>query len=282
MKLGDIEIRHLHAGTFRLDGGAMFGIVPKPLWSKSLKADPLNRILLGMNPLLIDNGESLILVDCGTGDKLGEKKKGIYAIDWKSPLAESGVSPETINVVILTHLHFDHCGGLTRRDDRGGLALNYPNAVHIAQRQEWEDASNPNERTKGSYLEENFLPISEAGKLQLVDGDSEISHGVRIIHTGGHTRGHQVVLIESKGEKALYFGDLVPTSYHLPLPYIMGYDLYPADTLNQRKDIYKKAIEEDWLVFFEHNPRPTSGYLMEEDGRVKLKRISGEDTRVGQ
>lgn len=275
MKLGDFDVRHLHAGTFRLDGGAMFGIVPKPLWSKGLNADPLNRILLGMNPLLIDNGESRILVDCGVGDKLGPKESGIYAVDWKFPLADSGVSPDSIDTVILTHLHFDHCGGLTRKSNGGELLLNYPNAVHIVQKAEWEDALDPNERTRGSYLRENFLPVSDEGRLQLIDGDQQVSPGVKVIHTGGHTRGHQVVLIESKGRTALYFGDLVPTSYHLPLPYIMGYDLYPADTLSQRKEIYKKAIEEDWLIFFEHNARPTSGHLTEEGGRVKLRRIGG-------
>jgi len=280
MKLGEIEIRHLHAGTFRLDGGAMFGIVPKPIWSRNLNADPLNRILLGMNPLLIDTGESLILVDCGIGDKLGEKEQGIYAIDWKSPLAESGVSPEAIDLVILTHLHFDHCGGLTRRGEGSDLRLAYPNATHIVQKREWEDALNPNERTKASYLGENFIPVLEKGKLHLIEGDAEIGAGVRVINTGGHTRGHQVVLIESKGEKALYFGDLVPTSYHLPLPYIMGYDLYPEETLEQRKILYKKATQEDWLVFFEHNPRPTSGHLTEEEGKVKLRRIGGEEKPV--
>lgn len=270
MRLGDIEVQHLHAGTFRLDGGAMFGIVPKPLWSKALKADPLNRILLGMNPLLIDNGESLVLVDCGIGDKLGEKERGIFAVDWKNPLAETEISPEAIDIVLLTHLHFDHCGGLTRRDSGGELLLNYPNAVHIVQKAEWEDALSPNERTRGSYLAENFVSVSEAGKLKLIEGDEEISSGIRVVNTGGHTRGHQVVLIGSKGQTALYFGDLVPTSYHVPLPYIMGYDLYPGDTLDQRKTIYKRAIQGDWLIFFEHNPRPTSGYLVEENGRVRL------------
>lgn len=275
MKLGDIEIQHLHAGTFRLDGGAMFGIVPKPLWSRAVKADPLNRILLGMNPLLVNNGESLILVDCGIGDKLGDKEVGIYEVKWRNPLAETQVSSEHIDFVILTHLHFDHCGGLTSRNEKGELHLNYPNATHIVQKEEWEDASVANERTKGSYLKENFIPVSEAGRLKLIDGEEEILPGVKLIKTGGHTRGHQVVTIESKGKKALYFGDLVPTSYHLPLPYIMGYDLYPVDTLNQRKVFYKKAMEGDWLVFFEHNPTPTSGHLTEEEGRVKLHRGLG-------
>lgn len=271
--LGDFKLIHLSFGTFKLDGGAMFGVVPKVLWSKNAKPDRNNRITLGLNPLLVIGKDFKILIDNGTGNKYSEKEFEIYGIKLKSdPFKIYGIKKEEITHVVLTHLHFDHAGGSTEYID-GKLSISYPNAIFYVQKKEFEDAMNPNERTRASYKKENFEPIYIEGKLFLIDGDMEILPGIKLIHTGGHTRGHQFVLIESKGEKAIYFGDIVPTSYHVPLPYIMGYDTFPLITLEVRRKYYELASKEKWLTFFEHDPFPRAGLIKENDGKYFFEEI---------
>ncbi len=271
--LGELRLIHLSFGVFKLDGGAMFGVVPRVLWSKSAKPDRSNRITLGLNPLLVIGKGFKLLIDNGTGNKYSEKEFDIYGIKLKNePLKVYGIKREEITHVVLTHLHFDHAGGSTEyAGDR--LVISYPDAVFYVQKKEFEDAMNPNERTRASYRKENFEPLYNEGKLVLVDGDTEILPGIKLIHTGGHTEGHQFVLIESKGEKAIYFGDIVPTSYHVPLPYIMGYDTFPLKTLEVRKKYYALASKEKWLLFFEHDPVPRAGIIKENDGKYFFEEI---------
>jgi glyoxylase-like metal-dependent hydrolase (beta-lactamase superfamily II) len=172
----------------------------------------------------------------------------------------------------LTHLHFDHAGGATQKE-KEKIVPTYPKAKYFVQKKEFEDAMEPNERTRASYYKENFVPLKEHGLLEIIEGDLEIVKGIKVIHTGGHTRGHQFVIIESKGEKAIYFGDIVPTSYHVPLPYIMGYDTYPMETLEIRKKYYQIASREKWLCFFEHDPVPKAGFIKEENGKFYFEEL---------
>lgn len=284
MKLGNFELTVLSDGTFSLDGGAMFGVVPKPLWNKLNPADEANRIKLGLNCLLIQIESKNVLVDTGIGNKFDEKFKKMFNVnktnDLISSLRDKGLNIEDIDIVINTHLHFDHCGGNTRsviaspdehRDEaisNRKIVPSFPNAEYIVQKREWEDAINPNERTRVSYLKENLIPIQEAGLLKLIDGGTEILPGIKTIVTGGHTAGHQSVLIESNNKRALYLGDLIPTTAHIKVPYVMGYDLYPLDTIDKKREILEKVLKEHWLLIFEHDPKIKMGYL-EEEGKIK-------------
>ena len=256
-------------GELWLDGGAMFGVVPKPLWSKKAPADEQNRIRLSMNPLLIFT-DPLILIDSGVSNKSDEKMKDIYRIDGGGllgSLEELGVRPEDIGLVINTHLHFDHAGGNTWRFEDGILPT-FPNARYLVQKAEWEDAMNPNERTKASYLRENLEPIKD--RIEVLEGEKEVVPGVKVIPTGGHTRGHQVVRIESQGMVGVYLGDLIPTTGHISLPYIMAYDLFPLETLKKKKKLLAQAAENNWTLFFEHDPKITSGRVKLVEGRYRL------------
>ena len=270
MWLGDFQIDLLSDGQFWLDGGAMFGVIPRALWGKVVVPDEKNRILLGLNCLLIRTGSKNILVDTGCGDKYSEKQIHIYGIEHTSSLdvglARLEMSPSEIDLVINTHLHFDHCGGNTRLED-GMVVPGFPNATYLINAQEYEDANHANERTQASYFHHNWTSLEERGQIRLVDGDLEVVEGVTIVHTPGHTLGHQSVRISSEGRTLFYFGDLCPTAAHVPLPWIMSYDLYPLTTLETRKRIYADAVREGWLVLFEHDPVQVAGYLKEEDGR---------------
>jgi glyoxylase-like metal-dependent hydrolase (beta-lactamase superfamily II) len=274
MKLGRLKIDAVSDGVFRLDGGAMFGIVPQTLWKKRMPPDDLNRILLGLNVLLIDDGKEVSIIDTGVGTKIGGKFSERYGIERKNTLLEGllekGYKPGDIDRVILTHLHFDHAGGATLADEKGRPIPAFPSAKYSVQKAEWEDALTPNEVTRASYLEENFVPLERSGQLEILEGNSRLSREVRVELTGGHTRGHQVVYIESEGESLVHMGDIVPTSYHLPLPYIMGYDTFPLTTLDIRKEIYGKAVDQHWRLFFEHDPHPRAAMLVEKDGKITI------------
>jgi len=273
MRLGGFDISLLSDGTFWLDGGAMFGVVPKAIWDKLNPADEENRIELGLNCLLIQTYDKNILLDTGLGDKFDEKFKERFKVnkakELNISLKEVGLTPEDIDMVINTHLHFDHAGGNTRLE-MGNPTPSFPRAKYVIQRGEWEDAINPNERTRASYLKDNLIPIQETGLLELIDGDTELLPGVRTIVTGGHTPNHQIVLLESEGKKALYLGDLVPTTSHIKTPYVMGYDLYPLDTMMKKREILNRALEEHWLLIFEHDPKIGMAYLSEEEDKLKL------------
>lgn len=272
-RLGDLELISVCDGFFRLDGGSMFGVVPKALWEKRAPADGRNRITLAMRPLVV-RGARTMIVDAGVGDKEDGKFADLYGLErtraLDQTLAEAGLSAEDIDIVLATHLHFDHAGGFTVRDPSGRVRPRFPRAQYVVRRGEWEDATRPNERTRASYLLDNYVPLAEAGVLQLVDEDQTIMPGVKVRRTGGHTQHHQMVVIESGGEAAAFVADLMPTTAHLLAPWIMGYDLFPLDTLAAKKRFVTEAVERRMLVFFEHDPATAAGYIVEEDGKPRV------------
>jgi glyoxylase-like metal-dependent hydrolase (beta-lactamase superfamily II) len=263
----------------RLDGGAMFGVVPKPLWEKRAPADEKNRITLAMRPLAVRTADrkTTLIIDAGIGDKMDAKSVAIYAIDRSRhldhSLAEYGLSASSIDVVLASHLHFDHAGGFTARDGEGTLVPRFPRARYIARTGEWEDATHPHERNRASYLAENFVPLQQAGVLDLVPGDCAIAPGVRVVRTGGHTMHHQIVFIESDGRTAVFAADLIPTTAHIDDAWIMGYDLYPMDTLAFKRTFVRDAIDHEYLIFFEHDPVVSAGYIRERDGRKYVEPV---------
>ena len=257
MKLDKIIALPVETGTFKLDGGAMFGVVPKVLWSRTNPADENNRIDMAMRALYVEGDGFKLVIDCGAGTKLGEKMVRNYVIDTpglRASLERLGIDPGSITHAIASHLHFDHAGSFTYRNSDGSLELSLPNAVHFVQREQWEAANHPNEKDRASFFPENFLPLEEAGKLVLVEGEEEILPGIRLIPTHGHTPGHQVILIDGGSEKILYCADLIPLASHVNLPYIMAYDHFPLDTLREKKEILGRAVDENWILFFEHDP----------------------------
>ena len=271
--LGDLELISLCDGFFGLDGGAMFGVVPQTLWAPKAARDARNRITLAMRPLIV-RGTRTMIIDAGVGDKENEKFSEIYALDrarnLDHTLAEAGLSAEDVDIVLATHLHFDHAGGFTARDARGRVRPRFPRAQYVVRRGEWDDATHANERNRASYLADNYVPLADAGVLQLVEADQSIMPGVRVRRTGGHTWHHQVVEIESAGKTAAFVADLIPTTAHLPAAWIMGYDLYPLETLAAKKTIVREAIERQTLMFFEHDPAIAAGYIREENGKWRV------------
>ena len=268
LTVGRLRVHAIQAGGQKLDGGAMFGIVPKPLWERRIPPDDRNRIQLGMRCLAIEHDSGIVLVDTGSGNKETAKFHEIYGIEnagasgrtlLEDGLAQVGVRPEDVAIVIDTHLHFDHAGGNTYVDPEGVVQLSFPNARYVVQRGEWVYATHTNERTAGSYFPHNFAPVIAANRFELVDGEREIVRGIRVIPTPGHTPFHQSVLIESDGETAFYPADLVPTASHLPLAWIMGYDVEPLVTLETKRAMLGKAAREGWLVIFEHDATVASG-----------------------
>ena len=276
MLIGDIEVVPLVDGTFRLDGGAMFGVVPRPLWERRTQPDERNRIPLGLRPLLVRTGAQTILIDAGIGAKFSEKETQIYGVDrahdLDRSLAEAGVSPADIDIVLASHLHFDHAGGFTERVD-GEVRPRFPRARYVIRRGEWDDATHPHERNRASYLADDFVPLERAGIVDFVDADSVIAPGVRVERTGGHTRHHQVVYIESGGRTAVFTADLMPTAAHVDAPWIMAYDLYPMDTLAYKRQFLREAVAREYVIFFEHDPAMAAGLVRERDGRLAVERV---------
>jgi glyoxylase-like metal-dependent hydrolase (beta-lactamase superfamily II) len=277
--LGDARLTSLDGGSFRLDGGAMHGIVPKTLWSKLVSCDALNRCQYSTRCLLIEVGGRRVLVETGNGDKFSPKLKEIYGIDHDraigAALNEVGVKPDDIDTVVMSHLHFDHSGGTTHRTASGAIEPVFRKARHVVQRREWEDATHPHERNRASYLPENVGPLGEAGLLQLVDGEVEIAPGVRVLPTPGHTAGHQSVLIgPPDGPKALFLGDVVPTAVHVRLPWVMSYDLEPARTVETKRALFTRALAEDWLLVWGHDSDHVAGRLgIDKDGGFVVREL---------
>ena len=277
IRLGDIEIVTVSDGFFYLDGGAMFGVVPKTFWEKKAPPDDRNRIRMAMRCVLL-RGARTMLIDAGAGDKMTAKQAEIYRFErdfnLQHSLPAAGVSPDAIDVVLATHLHFDHAGGFTERAEDGSVRPRFPRAQYIVRRGEFEDAMDPNERTKGSYFFENYKPLADHHVLQLVDDDVSIVPGVRVRRTGGHTMHHQIVLIESAGKTAVFAADLLPTAAHLPEVWVMGYDLFPLDTLNFKRAFLREAIEREYLILFEHDPDIAAGYIREQDGKRYIEKVA--------
>lgn len=280
MKHGEFELSLISDGELWLDGGAMFGVVPRTLWERVAPPDDGNRIRLGLNCLLIRTPDYTVLIDSGCGEKLTDKQVKIYRLQRQTglldALREVAVPPEEIDFVINTHLHFDHCGGNTRATQKG-LAPTFPNAIYIVDETEYRAAMNPSERTRASYFPENWLPLERAGLLRMVADDEEIVPGVQVVHTPGHTAGHLSVKVSSGDATLFYMADLCPTSAHVPLPWIMAYDLYPLATLETRRRVYQRAAAEGWLLFFEHDPSTPLGRLHEKDGNYTCNALPWPD-----
>lgn len=255
MKFGQFDLYIVRECTFKLDGGAMFGVVPKALWEKVSPADQLNRIPLACNLLLIETPDGRVLVETGMGVRWSEKEKERYALetltDSKQPLNSLGLTNDDIDHVIISHLHFDHAGGAVRLEN-GALVPTYPKAKYYVQKGEWQLAHNVNARARGSYRLDDFEPLAQAGCLKLIDGDCQVIPGVNVNVTGGHTSHHQIVIFNSGGECGVYFADIIPTRFHLPPPWVMGYDHFPLDSCQIKNDWLMRAYQENWLVVFDH------------------------------
>jgi len=256
--LGRFTVHGLRDGFFALDGGSMFGVVPKPIWEKIFPADEWNRVRFGLNSILVETPSVNILVDTGIGTLIPEKFLRYYGVDQKHGLVQSlkdlGVAPEEIHYVINTHLHFDHCGWNTRESEKGKIVPTFPKAKYIIQKGEWEYACNPGHRDNVSYFGQTYIPLSDYGLLELVEGETTVTEGVSVIPTPGHTAHHQGVKFVSEGQTLFFYGDAVPTSGHVGLSYIASYDLYPVTTLETKKAILEQAVQEDWIGGFVHDP----------------------------
>jgi glyoxylase-like metal-dependent hydrolase (beta-lactamase superfamily II) len=277
-RVGKWRVHAIQAGGQKLDGGAMFGVVPKPLWERRIPADQRNRIPLGMRCLLIEHESGLVLIDAGAGNKENEKFHDIYGVENRGEngatqledgLRDLRVQPSDVAFVINTHLHFDHGGGNTAQTADGRIVPTFPNARYIVQSGEYEFATRTNERTAASYFPHNFVPVHEAGLFDFVQGEREVLAGITVVPTPGHVPHHQSIRLESDGEVAFYLGDLAPTAAHLPLPWIMGYDLHPLVTLETKRRVLSRALEEQWLLIFEHDAMVAWGNV-EHDGKAYL------------
>jgi methylmalonyl-CoA epimerase len=276
VSIGDLQVRVLHDGPFRLDGGAMFGVVPRPLWEPLAPADERHRIQLAMRPMLVEASWGRMLVDCGVGEKMPDKAREIYALDRTKhldhALAEVGLTSDDIDVVLPTHLHFDHFGGATaRRGD--ALVPRFSRARYVIRRAEWHDATHPHARNRASYLQDDFVPLEGAGVVDWFDGDQVVRPGVRVERTGGHTGQHQIVYVESGGKTVAFVADLVPTTAHLQDPWVMGYDLFPMETMAFKQRFIREAIAREYLVVFEHDPLVAAGYIRERNGRRVVDQV---------
>lgn len=255
MQIGNWKLISVKSGKFGLDGGAMFGVVPKVLWNKTNPADVQNRIELATRSLLLVSDKKKILVDTGLGNKFDDKFKSIYAIQNISvdeALKQKNIQPEEITDVIITHLHFDHTGGSTKLNN-GKIVPTFPNAKYYVQREHYQWALNPSEKDRASFLIDDFKPLEEYGQLILLDGNTKLTDEIELITSNGHTPAQQHLKLTVNDKTIFYCGDLIPTSSHIPFPYIMSYDLYPLTTLQEKKKILPQAYEEKWILFFEHD-----------------------------
>jgi glyoxylase-like metal-dependent hydrolase (beta-lactamase superfamily II) len=275
--IGSLKVHALQAGLQQLDGGAMFGVVPKTLWERKIPADDRNRIPLGMRCLLVEHPDGLVLIDTGAGNKESQKFYDIYGIEnsaiggvgptqLESALGQARFAPADVTLVINSHLHFDHAGGNTHAGESGAPVASFPNARYVVRRGELDWAHRANERTSASYFAHNYDPLQAAGRLELVDADVEILSGLSLRHTPGHTPYHQGILIESEGERMFYLADLAPTTAHIPLPWIMGYDVEPLVTLESKRRLWAEASSERWTMVFEHDAAHAFGRIVR-DGK---------------
>ncbi|MEX0844450.1 MAG: MBL fold metallo-hydrolase [Balneolaceae bacterium] len=275
--IGPFELYTIETGDFSLDGGAMFGVVPKTLWSRQLPADDKNRIPMTMRCLLIksNNTGKLYLVDNGAGTKFNEKMENIYQLDYSDKNLEKsfkhhGFEFDEVTDVIFTHLHFDHCGGTTFYNEEGELAHAFSNAAYHVVDKHWENATHPNAREKASFLPENIGPIKKSDQLNLVNENHEYEPGLTNIIVNGHTIGQQLPKIEGDGKTLVFVADLLPTHVHLPLPWVMGYDMYPVQTLSEKDTFLKEAVEKEWNLYLEHDAHQEIIRIQQEDGRFSI------------
>ena len=275
IRLGDVEITTVSDGFFYLDGGAMFGVIPKTFWERKAPPDERNRIRMAMRCILL-RGPRTMLIDAGSGDKMSTKQAEIYRFEREynlsHSLAAAGASPESRHRARDAPA-FRHAGGFTERRADGTVKPRFPRAQYVVRRGEFEDAMHPNERTRGSYFLENYQPLADNHVLQLVDEDTSVMPGVRVRRTGGHTMHHQIVMIESGGRTAVFAADLLPTAAHLP-EVVMGYDLFPLETLTFKRAFLREAVEREYLILFEHDPDIAAGYIREKDGKRFVEKVA--------
>jgi glyoxylase-like metal-dependent hydrolase (beta-lactamase superfamily II) len=269
MKIGPYEIYPIEAGTFWLDGGAMFGVIPKVLWEKTNMPDARNRVHLATRCMLIQGNGKNILMDTGNGTKVTEKFRTIYSFDdtahtLTNSLRSYGVMPEDITDVILSHLHFDHAGGSTKKEN-DKIVPAFQNATYYVQKTQWDTAKNPTERDRASFISDDYLALERHGVLRFLDGDLELFPGIEILISDGHTLGLQMLKISDGKSTLFYPADLIPFISHIPLPYIMGYDLRPLVTLEDKRKYITAAFEQQWLIFFEHDPSVTLGTVIKNE-----------------
>lgn len=283
--LGDFELYTIETGDIKLDGGAMFGVVPKTLWSRGIPADDKNRISMTMRCLLIKSNktEKIYLIDNGVGTKFSEKMMGIYQIDFTNhelarSLEAQGFTFEDITDIIFTHLHFDHCGGSTYFNEDGELDFAFPNATYHINKRHWETATNPNAREQASFLKENIEPLKTSNKVNLVDDNFEYESGLSTLVVNGHTLGQQLPKIEANGKTIIFVADLLPTHVHLPLPWVMGYDMRPIETLNEKERFLKQAAAHNWYLFLQHDLDEEMIQITEENNKyIVHKKLSLSD-----
>jgi glyoxylase-like metal-dependent hydrolase (beta-lactamase superfamily II) len=288
-QVGGLRCHALEGGRQRLDGGAMFGVVPRTLWKTRIEPDERNRIPLAMRCILVEHSDGLVLIDTALGNKEDAKFLDIYGVEneglegatqLEDALASAGFLPRDVKWVINTHLHFDHAGGNTtmdpdlENDPRRHIRPTYPNATYVVQRGELEFARHTNERTRASYLPHNFEPIVAADRWRLLDGNEEVLPGIAVRLTPGHVPFHQAIMIQDRGETAVFVGDLFPTTAHLPLPWIMGYDLEPLRTLESKRALLAEAIRGGWRLILEHDPRVVMGTPVQAGKNVELRDVT--------
>ena len=272
--LGDFELTLVSDGTYVTDGGAFFGVVPKVLWERKAQPDEFNRIRVGLNSVLVRTGKLNVLIETGIGNKLPEKQKRI----WQTPeklldsLREAGAGPEDIDIVINSHLHFDHCGWNTVYRD-GHAVATFPKAKYYAPEGEWRHGQLQLERDRVSYLSDNYNPLIDSGQMQLIEGEAEIVPGISVVPYPGHTRNMNAVFIRSGGKTACYISDLVPTSWHLEPTWLMAYDLFPLETIENKKKYYEKAVPEQWLTIFTHDPEIGWGTIAKSGSKFVVNKV---------
>ncbi|HET6842100.1 MAG TPA: MBL fold metallo-hydrolase [Candidatus Angelobacter sp.] len=270
--LGDFELTAISDGDYYGDGGAFFGVVPKVLWQRKVPADDRNRIRVGLNSVLVRTGRQNVLIETGIGNKLPEKQKKIWESGEKllENLHAAGLAPEDIDIVINSHLHFDHCGWNTIYKN-GTAVATFPNAKYYAPEGEWKHGSLQLERDRVSYISDNYDPLIRSGQMQLITGEAEIAPGISVAPWPGHTRHMQAIMLRSGGKTACYISDLIPTTWHLDVTWVMAYDLFPLEAIENRKRYYQAALAEDWLTLFTHDPEVPWAHLTLSDGKITVR-----------
>jgi glyoxylase-like metal-dependent hydrolase (beta-lactamase superfamily II) len=273
MKLGDIELIPIVENSFKLDGGSMFGIVPKIIWSKLCPSDENNLVSMDINPLIIKTGKETLVIDTGFGDTLNEQRQKMYALSgptrWDDELARNGLKPGDITGVIFTHAHADHAMGALKLSGEGKSELRFPNARYYIQKREWRDANNPNERTVATYMVDKLRLIQDSGKLELLEGDGQLFPGISVKLIGGHTPGMQAVMVDSGGQRVIYPGDLMPLTAHMKIAYVAAVDLDPITTMAQKRWLHERMLKDDWILAFDHDiVYKFAKFKEDQDGKV--------------
>ena len=276
LTLGNFELSVFSDGTYPLDGGAFFGVIPKVMWSRKVAADERNYVLAGLNSLLIRTGKKNVLVETGMGNKLSERMIKFYGQPAKllTNLAAAGIAPEDIDIVINTHLHFDHCGWNTVRNKDGKIVPTFPRAKYYAPEGEWQYARKPSERDSISYIPDNYDPLVESGQMTLLKGGEEIVPGITVKQFPGHTAHMQAVIVESGNRTACYISDLIPTTAHIDITWGMAFDLYPLQTIESKKQYYAKSTPEKWLTVFTHDPKMPWAYVEQDEAGKMVARLA--------